>query len=1359
MTYSPQRRTNIPRPISSKMLIVHLLRTTYTMIFLWLPVETAFTSRTASSKISRSNTYTFQRTPILLYDKTNSKVQSSNNRRLPPPVLEYDSEYYSDYLQMDDDYLIEDQNEKKVESTNQVSQTKKKDKNKKKSNNEYQNDFDINDHENDLDMSDDFYPSSDDFFFPIPSDDYEPSRSDNNVANNMSPKNDSTNVEEDSYPFNDLFYEDDKSIAQGHQKQQPARTKKSQPMNMPMPSPILADLNPSQHEAVTSPLRSITRVIAGPGAGKTRVLTSRIAYLLYKNEDDEHEEQEDFYDEPTNSRSNFSGRILAVTFTKKAAGEMQHRLQKLCTDADAEIQEYSKNVNGNDMFGDDNSSILDSIQQEEVQSDPHHDIDNDSRAGKPAILDKVTVGTFHSICARILRRNGDYLSTLLPSTIAAGTSEKGVTSDLEGSFGIIDQSEQLRLVKECLSEKGIKLEDVSGANTRGGSIKPIQILSVISKLKESDLNIPWDENENSGNQNSPTTIKESKTATRVAREIYSLYTTKLYSSNSMDFDDLILLTRLLLIKHPEVRQNLQRYWTHILVDEFQDTSTVQLDLVKLLTTESLMIVGDSDQSIYSWRGANGVESMRDVVKAYGDINEGINGSGNENKKKSEPGEKNVNGRVNTVYLMENYRSTSNIVKAAQKIINSDSSSSRGKSFNDNSASGADVRQDMKPMRGEGPTPRVLACRDAKAEANWIVRHILSMTEGELASGDNALTPASTIAIIYRTNAQSRIIEEACVAQNLRYLVRGAAGTFYSRAEIKDCLCFLKWLYNGRDKSAMLRCFKTPSRGIGNVSMNEFIAYCEDIENYFRRQNPSKKPPTFLDVLISLSNTEENNNELPIPPESSMSKRSLNRFIPFSTQMKKLREQSRILTVSGLLSLIISTLELKAHFDSTSKTSAEFADRWSNVMELCQASERYSDDGPSIPDEQTVEPSNIGDLSELSDDPLSLSPLGNFLDDVSLLTDTSDDEATNDDGPKRVVANLMTIHAAKGMEFDAVFLVGNEEGTFPTQRAISEGEGSVELEEERRLCYVAMTRAKTHLFLTWRREVMTFFGQGFKIIEPERSRFLDTLVFSKKKKKKKIGSQKPIRNRNESMRPGTRSKTTSQNLRRKNNADTTTRQTTVPSHTLLQRSPTSQLRQINSMQPGAERNKKAPSLRPKKLIKKVKKMPELSPHMTSKRSPLPRSLQNDAIKSDMMERRPLMNSVPKKTDKMPLKKSPLGDSWEDWDPSSVKSPKVSPSRLSASRVDRLTAPELKSSMKKSDQYENVSGNKAGDSFSLDSTVIFPIGSKVVHNVHGTGIILPPPSDKSNSGTSLVRVKFGNGFRVDFPLQGSGLRRQY
>ena len=339
---------------------------------------------------------------------------------------------------------------------------------------------------------------------------------------------------------------------------------------------LLEGLNSAQVEAVTQPLSSITRVVAGPGAGKTRVLTSRIAYLLHHDEQDR--------------------RILAVTFTKKAAGEMQHRLEKLLSATSTCVQPVLEPVMGTEN----------AIAQEEVTGDG-------SSSRPSTALDRVTLGTFHSVCAKILRWNGKLLSTL-PSVVGDMSGSTN-TTNLDGNFVIIDQSEQIRLIKECEADLEMDL--------KSQDLKPQVILNAFSKIK-SRLSLGQDPLKDGR--------KLPSKALKAGIKLYPIYRQKLLSRNALDFDDLILTTRELLAVHEDIRDHLRRRWQHVLVDEFQDTSKSQLDLIKLLSSTSLLVVGDADQSIYSWRGAH-VESMSDFLHEFDDRLDG----------------------VHTVYLMENYR--------------------------------------------------------------------------------------------------------------------------------------------------------------------------------------------------------------------------------------------------------------------------------------------------------------------------------------------------------------------------------------------------------------------------------------------------------------------------------------------------------------------------------------------------------------------------------------------------------------------------------------------------------------------------------------------------------------------------------
>jgi DNA helicase-2/ATP-dependent DNA helicase PcrA len=388
---------------------------------------------------------------------------------------------------------------------------------------------------------------------------------------------------------------------------------------------LLEDLNPSQRSAVVQPRHSLVRVISGPGSGKTRVLTSRVAHLLLLEDTLRRERQQ--VDSPPREGEWVSGGILAVTFTRKAAGEMEERVRA--------------------MVGDD-----------------------------PARMSKVTLGTFHSICAKVLRWNGDLIGSLpLVQREASSLLLNATANNLDGSYVIVDEAEQFRIIKSCLDEAGISLVD--------SNIKPMTILSLLSEYKDGIAQN--EEGENPFEKKKPGSSGPALSkAKKIVVTLYPLYREYLLRHNCLDFDDLIYYCRDLLLHHPDIRERLHRKWNHVLVDEFQDTSRSQLDLVKLWTSRSLMVVGDADQSIYSWRGAyvNSLSDFDKEFRAFGD--------------------------VVTVFLMENYRSTSNIIMAAQKVISHRDNPDR--------ATGADrLRQNMKPTRGKGPSPRVMRFQDDEDE--------------------------------------------------------------------------------------------------------------------------------------------------------------------------------------------------------------------------------------------------------------------------------------------------------------------------------------------------------------------------------------------------------------------------------------------------------------------------------------------------------------------------------------------------------------------------------------------------------------------------------------------------------------------
>ena len=1028
---------------------------------------------------------------------------------------------------------------------------------------------------------------------------------------------------------------------------------------------LLRDLNPSQIEAVTQPLRVqhqnndpsatsmvVTRVIAGPGSGKTKVLTTRIGYLL----------QEDPY-----------GKVLAVTFTRKAAGEMKERLERLLREQQQfkEKEEEDNNNMTDDDFTNNNDDDDDDDDDETIRMDRYGQIIEQEFAASPGNIDvegstnpkgleRVELGTFHSICAKILRYNGDSLRDL-PSVQRDLSQATNPQSNLNGQYVIADQSEQLRILNEGLKEQEIDL--------KASAIKPMQILTAIGKMKEmfaqgQDPFLDQRKQGGGGGGGAGQTM-------RMARRIYYPYREKLLTNNAVDFDDLILMTRELLTEDIELRERLHKRWPHVLVDEYQDTSKIQMDLIKLLTSSSLFVVGDADQSIYSWRGAH-VGSLEEVKIEFESY-----------------------GKVRTVFLKENYRSTSNIVKAAEKVISYNQRPKMTKSPQKDEDGGDtkgdtkdDLRRSMIPQRDAGPSPRVIACEDERAEASFVVDTILNMTMQE------DITPGDTVAMLYRTNAQSRYLEEACVQKNLPYVIRGGAGGFYKRAEIKDCLCFLRWIHNGNDEGAILRAMKTPSKGIGEKTYEEFKSYCETVQTYIRQYYPLNERPSPLDVLISMTNNEDEKDYV-LPngtPEAIdfMSKRAINNFLKFSSKMREIRFKAYTEPVDKLLFFIIEELKLMDHLDSISKSKSEFVERRENVQELRNAAKKYATYGPTL--KKDGDDTGTNSVEDAFDNESALS---NFLDDVALVSDIA--EAKEDEENPRLVVNLMTIHASKGTEFDCVFVVGVEEGTLPSNQALQEGEGSVQLEEEKRLCYVAMTRAKTRLILTWRKEVTSFSNwsdSGPNTVEKQRSRFLNAIV---SQKSKKSTAMKGITSRRPSTTPPSRRSSLNRHGLKgpegRNNRDSSSSRSTSSSASSRSTSPSNKRLEYSTLAQTSSSNRNT------------------SPGSTSQR-------QQSSNRPSVDRVQQLRSSLTSSSNKSPAS-------------SSSPPPKQR-------KKNKTSRPSSSSSTQQRD--------------TVDPMWFFPVGESVVHINLGKGVVLDhPPFERIED--AKVRVQFEDGKTLEFPALGS------
>ncbi|OIO48430.1 MAG: hypothetical protein AUJ32_00590, partial [Parcubacteria group bacterium CG1_02_40_82] len=580
-------------------------------------------------------------------------------------------------------------------------------------------------------------------------------------------------------------------------------------------------------------------VVAGPGSGKTKVLTHRIAYLIQQGI------------APQN--------ILAVTFTNKAANEMKERVQKLLA---------------RNRF---------------------------AKPGTPAHLP--TLGTFHSVCARLLRSEASFI---------------GFKKD----FVIFDDKDSLALIKKVMNE--LEISD--------DQFNPQSIQNTISSAKNELIGPEF------FSQNAQGYFQE------VVAKVFGAYQTKLKKANAMDFDDLLSKTVELFSSHREILENYQNKFKYILVDEYQDTNHSQYVLINLLAQKyrNICAVGDFDQSIYSFRGAD----FRNIL----------------NFEKDYP-------QARLVFLEENYRSTKNILEAAHSIIIKNANRKEKNLFTQNAAGNPVV---------------LFSAKDEQDEGTFVIEQINRLKKQEGLSFKD-------FTVLYRTNAQSRAIEESFLRYGFPYKVIGTF-KFYERKEIKDLLSYLRFLQNPLDLLSLERIINLPPRGLGKFSAEEYLK----IEKISLSQFTPKK-------LKALEN--------------------------FQNLISDLRQTAKILPLSQTLKQIIEKTALR---DYLRNGTEEGESRWENVNELFTVTKKYD---PFTPGEG----------------------LTAFLEEAALLSNHDEVETEKD------VANLMTLHCAKGLEFPVVFIIGCEEGLFPHSRSMLD---AWQMEEERRLCYVGVTRAKQHLYLTW-----------------------------------------------------------------------------------------------------------------------------------------------------------------------------------------------------------------------------------------------------------------------------------------------------
>ena len=620
-------------------------------------------------------------------------------------------------------------------------------------------------------------------------------------------------------------------------------------------------LNDKQKEALLA-TKGPLLILAGAGSGKTKVVTSKIAYLIEELQVP-------------------SWKILAITFTNKAANEMRDRVSKL--------------------------------------------IDED--------ISSMWIGTFHSICVRILRKNIDKI---------------GYSS----SFTIYDRDDQITVVKEAIGELGLD-RDI---------YKPRSIVNDISNIKSEGLSPKEYIDLNKTNF-----FKENLGI------IYEIYEKKLVSNNALDFDDLLIKTVDILRDYEDVRDFYRSKFEYIFVDEYQDTNKIQYEFIKLVAGKepNLTVVGDNDQSIYKWRGAD----INNILNFHKDF----------------PGAK-------IVKLEQNYRSTQKILEVANKVIENNRTR---------------IEKNLWTSRNEGKPVVYREFPHSNEEEYGVINKIIGLHyKGE---------EFKDMAILYRTNAQSRGFEEALVRESIPYKIVGGL-KFYDRMEVKDILAYLRAINNTDDNVSLSRIINRPKRGIGDTSLADLLDYAD------------KNGISLYDLVTNIDKFED------------LNIRARKNVRDFGSILKILKDRSEKLSIGKLFEEVL--YESGYVEDLKSQNTIEAKTRLENIEELHSNIMEYDREGVELTE---------------------------YLNTLSLLSDV--DKTSEESG-----VNLMTMHAAKGLEFSTVFLVGFEEGLFPSNRSI---ESEDEVEEERRLCYVGVTRACNNLFISSSR-TRSMYG---KLTPAKRSRFI------------------------------------------------------------------------------------------------------------------------------------------------------------------------------------------------------------------------------------------------------------------------------
>lgn len=635
---------------------------------------------------------------------------------------------------------------------------------------------------------------------------------------------------------------------------------------------ILNKLNEPQREAVqhtTGPLL----IFAGAGSGKTRVITNRVAYLI--SEKDVRPEN-----------------ILAVTFTKKAAGEMKERIIDILKELNLAIETIP------------------------------------------------TIGTFHSLGATILRKHGNLVG-------------------LDSKFTILDQDDVENIIKEILIDLSYDPKQ----------FKPKTIQSYIESAKNDMI-----EAQDYG-------IYKSGFIEDIVAQVYEKYQKRLSEINSVDFNDLLFLVVKLFKENKQVLEAYQQQYQYIMVDEYQDTNKVQYKMVKMLAdhedgTCNVCVVGDDDQGIYKWRGAD----IKNIINFQHDF-----------------------PNVKVIKLEQNYRSTGNVISAAVSVIQKNSER---------------VDKSLWTASEAGDPINVYQAEDEVDEANFVVDEILDMRYKGRRLSD--------FAVLYRTNYQSRAIEEALLKRNLPYKLVGGF-RFYDRKEIKDLVSYLRFISNPKDYVSLLRIINVPTRKMGSKSISTLAAIAREagcgmgellIFSYYLR-NSDVKGELIDSVSPELITKIENLSEKLLTFEKVV---DLFGSLYFESQGK---------SAVDILKMLVSKLNYQSFINDGTEQGEQKVE---NVKELENVAAAYGEGANSLQD---------------------------LLEGIALIESEQDKNESEGDKNNRVA--LMSLHASKGLEFPVVFIIGMEEGLLPHSRTFTEPE---ELEEERRLCYVGITRAREKLYMTF-----------------------------------------------------------------------------------------------------------------------------------------------------------------------------------------------------------------------------------------------------------------------------------------------------